>query len=177
MSLAVIFLFVLCATGFLLKLIVEREYPWWAPRLANGILCASALVMPRHRRSDRRKEWEAELAAICSAGGTGLAFAFAVALRVPWQVRNERRIPPAVSNIPDSELSGPSAGAPTSVTTVELDTSGGTLVAYQSLVFPDGSSLEFAHPISPGDTVTGPNGTAWRLMTTGKWTRLGPGVA
>jgi cell division protein FtsW len=46
---------------FTLGLLWKNDFQWWAPRLAKRILALAALVVPRSKRSDMRREWLAEL--------------------------------------------------------------------------------------------------------------------
>ena len=46
--------------GVLVKAIVDREYLFWAPRLAEALIRLAALLLPRDERAVRRDEWLAE---------------------------------------------------------------------------------------------------------------------
>ncbi len=63
--------------------VIEREYPYWAPRLAARVIRAAALLLPYPQRERRREEWLAELAKAAAQDGA-LTFAlFEVLLGAP----------------------------------------------------------------------------------------------
>jgi hypothetical protein len=54
----------LAAVGYAVKLILDREYDEWAPRVADAFVRAAAGVLPADERAGWRDEWTAELCAI-----------------------------------------------------------------------------------------------------------------
>jgi hypothetical protein len=57
------------AVIWILKLAADKEYPYWAPRLAERLIRTASLLLPRLTRAQRREEWLAELDAARAEGG------------------------------------------------------------------------------------------------------------
>jgi hypothetical protein len=43
--------------AWILKLVAEKEYPYWAPRLAERLIRTATLLLPRSTRAQHREEW------------------------------------------------------------------------------------------------------------------------
>ncbi|MGH8909441.1 MAG: hypothetical protein ACRD0K_23825 [Egibacteraceae bacterium] len=54
--------------------VLEHEYDYWAPRVADRLIRVAALFLPHAEREERREEWLAELAEARAQGGV-LTFA------------------------------------------------------------------------------------------------------
>jgi hypothetical protein len=83
----------LAALGWVGGLILEREYAWWAPRLASAIARGTSKLMPGDLRIAKRDEWLAEIDTARREGGSGLIYALLLPLGVGamWTVHRHSR--------------------------------------------------------------------------------------
>lgn len=82
---------------FVLKVALEREYQWWAPRVGALLIRLGARMVPKSTRDSRRQEWLAELDFLGQSGSHGLLFAMRVLVRSPIARAADRRIKEAVT--------------------------------------------------------------------------------
>lgn len=75
------------------KLALDKEYEYWAPRVAAAVIHLSARLLPRKTRALRRDEWLAELDLLTKEGLHGFLFAIRNFTRVPLTLVRDRGIP------------------------------------------------------------------------------------
>lgn len=82
---------------FVLKVALEKEYPWWAPRVGAVLIRVGARMVPINTRDSRRQEWLAELDILEQSGTHGLLFAMRILVRSPIAGATDRRVKEAVT--------------------------------------------------------------------------------
>ncbi|MDQ4069975.1 MAG: hypothetical protein M3203_10975 [Actinomycetota bacterium] len=68
---------------FAVKLVLDKEYAYWAPRLGALLIRLAGRFMPKRVRKARVQEWLAELDVLEQAGLHGLLFAVRLLVRSP----------------------------------------------------------------------------------------------
>ncbi|HEV2809856.1 MAG TPA: hypothetical protein VGV93_05600 [Acidimicrobiales bacterium] len=82
---------------FVMKVALEKEYQWWAPRVGAVLIRFAARMVPKSTRDSRRQEWLAELDYLEQSGSHGLLFAMRTLIRSPIAGAADRRIKEAVT--------------------------------------------------------------------------------
>lgn len=77
---------------FVMKLALEKEYQWWAPRVGAVLIRCGSRMMPKKTRESRRQEWLAELDLLEQSGMHGLMFAMRILVRSPIAGVADRRV-------------------------------------------------------------------------------------
>jgi hypothetical protein len=73
----------IAAPVFSLRLALDKEYAYWAPRVGALLINLATRFIPKETRSTRRHEWLAELDMLEQDGMHGLLFAMRLFVRSP----------------------------------------------------------------------------------------------